>query len=156
MALAVFGIAAVGIFSAFRYAQAASFAAEDRLRAVLLATDLVDEVRSRALVEPDTGVASAWGREAGEAGADRSVLDDIDDYDGLEEAPPRDPVGAPIPGLDGWSRRVEVETVEVDDPSRTATSGTTPLRRVRVTVSRSGEGSGPVVLIDISVLAAGR
>lgn len=151
VAAAIFGVAAVGVFTAFRYASAATVASENRLRAVHLSTDLLEEIRTRALVDPDTTAPPAWGREPGEADADRSVLDDIDDYDALDEAPPRDPVGVPIDGLDGWSRHVDVETVDADDPAHAAPPGTTPLRRVHVTVKHTG-----TVLADLSVLAAGR
>lgn len=152
VAAAVFGIACVGVFAAFRYATAAMLASEDRVRAEWLATEIVEEVRVKDRYEaPAGGGPPAWGCETGEAGDDRTVLDDIDDYDGLAEAPPRDPTGVPRPGLDGWSRRVEVAAVEASDPSQEAPGGGTPLRRIRVVVEREGEP-----LADVTVLAAGR
>lgn len=57
--------------------------ADQGLRAVRLAQDLVEEITARAYSEPG-GVAS-FGLEAGESA--RPEFDDLDDYDGYTEEP---------------------------------------------------------------------
>jgi len=89
----------------------ASFTAQrgigDRARGQLLANDLMTEILGRAYEDPNEPVV--FGLEASEiGGVDRSLYDDVDDYRGVTDSPPRLKDGTAIQGFTGWSRSVIV------------------------------------------------
>jgi MSHA pilin protein MshD len=107
----------------------------DRRRSASLAQDLISEILQARYEEPDG--EPLFGRETGEAGAARTEWDDVDDYHGLSESPPRDRDGAALPGTDGWTRKVEVAWVTPANPA-VAVYTDTDLKRVRVEVTSPG------------------
>lgn len=109
----------------------------DRLLAQQLASALMNEILLQEYREPDTGVTSVFGPEAGEATGNRVLFDDVDDYTDWKSSPPNDRNGAPVAGLADWTRSVSV--VWADPRTFEATSQTTTgLKKITVTVSRSG------------------
>lgn len=107
----------------------------DRAKARHLAQDLMTEILVLPYEERED--APIHGREGGEAGLDRRVLDDIDDYDGLDDDPLRTRDGSEKAVLAGWSRQVVVDFVQPAD--LTTTSGTDlGVKRITVFVSKSG------------------
>ena len=81
--------------------------ADDASRASRLAKDLVEEIVSKAYVEP--GGAGGFGPESGETRRDQ--FDDVDDYNGYSESAGRlaDPTGARYPDAEqAFSRSVTV------------------------------------------------
>lgn len=87
--------------------------AADRQTGRLLAQALIDEITTKPYEDPDG--TSVLGIEPGEAKASRSDFDDVDDYDGLAENPPKEYDGRAIPGLTGWKRTVSVQLVDPAD-----------------------------------------
>ncbi|GAB5406387.1 MAG: prepilin-type N-terminal cleavage/methylation domain-containing protein [Aureliella sp.] len=103
------------------------------------ASRLFAEIMSHRYSDPDGG--STIGAESGES---RASFDDVDDYHGLSESPPRDRTGAVIVEASGWTWSAAIYFC---DPSTLAHAGTdTGLKRVDITVTgpsgRSFELSG--------------
>lgn len=109
--------------------------ASERLRASALAQGLMTEILDRSYDDPNE--ASILGIELSEVAGGRASFDDVDDYGGYTESPPRDRTGAVIPGWTGWSRQVAVDWVNPANLSqaRIIESG---VRRITVTVKRGG------------------
>lgn len=105
----------------------------DRAKGQALAYDLLDEVLQADYEDAVAGIGS-FGVGADEAGADRSLFDDVDDYDGWESTPPMQKDGSAIDGFDGWTRRVDVVWCEPSAPD-TSSNSDTRLKRITVTVT---------------------
>lgn len=85
-----------------------------------LSVELLEEVRLRRFDEatptPSAAIATpgALGLDAGETAADKAGFDDIDDFNGWSEAPPKDPVGRVLGAFPSYSRSVTVRYVSSD------------------------------------------
>jgi len=111
-------------------------------QAPALARLLMAEIRQSRYAD-DTVPDGPPGPEAGEAtDKDRTLFDDVDDYNGLLETSPRARDGSPLAGVGSWQRQVAVEWVRRDNPSAVVSSDS-GLKRVTVTVS----GPGPTVVL---------
>lgn len=75
------------------------------------------------------------GTEA--ATGDRSLFDDVDDYNGWSASPPQDKDGSVRAELSGWSRSVVIERLAVDAKT-VSPAQDFGLRRVTVVVSHNG------------------
>jgi len=82
--------------------------------------------------EPDGPI----GLEGGEASGSRSQFDDVDDYDGWSECPPKNKDSSNIPGHGSWQRDVTVDWVVPDTLSTSSTD--TGLKQITVTVTHPG------------------
>lgn len=119
--------------------------AGDRMIAVTLADDMLDEIATRHFADPDHDDGTI-GLNPGESGTTRQDFDDVDDYNGWT-APPQTVNGNPITGLgDGWLIRVRVAHAQIGNPMNDSASET-GIKRVTVTVSRHG-----IVLAERSIL----
>ncbi len=99
-----------------------------------LAEDLMAEILSQYYQEPvDT---PGFGREAGENGGERSMWDDIDDYDSWSKSPPQNKDGTDIPDLAGWGRAVTVCWAKSSDLSKENASDT-GIKRIDVAVTHN-------------------
>jgi len=109
----------------------------DRAHGLALAEDLVGEITRQAYEEP-TLPPGSFGRSASEdATGNRTLFDDVDDYDTWIGNPPEDRGGSAIPGADVFKRSVRVDWV--DRNNLTSTSLTpTGVKRIIVTVTRAG------------------
>lgn len=103
--------------------------------ALTLAQELMEEVLSKDFSDPDGG--TPFTLDAGETAGDRTTFDDVDDYAGLVESPPKDKTGNPRADLVGWQRVVYVDKVSFA-AFDTATATNTGYRRVVVKVTRDG------------------
>jgi len=74
------------------------------------------------------------GVDTGEDANDKTTFDDIDDYKGWNESPPRDLSNNPIPGYEGYW--LDVDVIYVTDPTTgIAPAGAkTDFKQVKVTV----------------------
>lgn len=91
----------------------------DRARAVPLASSLLAEITAQAYEEPD--IVKLFGPEPTEVlTGNRSAFDDVDDYEGLTETPPRDRAGVALPGFTGWTLTVKVQWVNPSNPTMTS------------------------------------
>ena len=99
-----------------------------------LARQLLAEVRSAAYEDPAEAVP-VFGCEPGEDPGSRAAFDDVDDYDGWSEQPPRHLDGSHVVGAEGSRRQVSVSFADPADPGGPAASGETGLKRITVTVT---------------------
>lgn len=108
----------------------------DRAVCTLLAEDLMVEVLEQDYADPHYGPGSigVGGDESGTG--DRSLYDDVDDYDGWRSTPPEQKDGAPLDWANDFERRVHVVWVDADDFASVAGSET-GVKRITVTVLRN-------------------
>jgi hypothetical protein len=121
----------------------------DHERGLRLAQDLMAEICDQAYSDPNE--PPVFGPEPSET-AGRPAYDDVDDYNGLSEAPPRDRSGNAIPGLSNWRRAVDVAFVSANDPTSTSVFET-GVKRITVTVYRSGVPMARLVALRASAVA---
>lgn len=138
---ATFSIVIVGVMmvAALQAAAAARTHAQrgaDRGRAVLLALNLMAEILQQQYEDP-AAARGSFGRETGEsAPGNRSLFDDVDDYDGWTESPPRDRLGSAIGDATNWQWSVTVWWVSPVAPDLKFLSDSR-LKRIEVVVSRN-------------------
>ena len=118
----------------------------DQSSADFLALQMIEEIKQQFYKDPDGSLV--LGREPGESIVDRVDLDDVDDYHGFSECPPKRRNGAVLPQYDVFTRTVSVRYVTADDFTQTAVSDE-GFKEVTITVSRSGH----VLTQQIYVLA---
>ena len=109
--------------------------ADTRTTAVALAKGLMHEILSRHFADPRSAADSSRVKERS-----RSAYDDVDDYNGLDDKPPRDGSGNVMTRYTDFRTQVAVE----DAPS--AASGRSPaapvphvFKRITVTVKYNGD-----------------
>jgi hypothetical protein len=129
----VVGLMLAAALNASAVARARQQHNQDRSTGMWLAQELMAEI----LRQPYVDVGGLLGLELGETHARRETLNDLDDYDGLKESPPRRPDGSIIPGFTNWSRSVTVENVNPAN-LRVRSTSETNIRRVIVTVRKNG------------------
>jgi len=120
-------VAAVSALGSFARARRSQF---DRCAGGTLARGLMSEILQARYLEP--GVNVWFGLDDGESALVRATWDDVDDYNGLSECPPKTKSGAAITGAAGWTRQVAVAYVQPDNPNQTSSTDT---GLVRITVS---------------------
>ena len=121
MSIAIIAVAISGVMLVFVVALRHSADPQRQQQAVALAEGYLDEILARAYDDPD-GVAS---------GETRGSYDDVRDYDGLDERPPRDQDGNTLDGLDDYRVRVAV----ADSGALGPAGATVPARRIDVRVT---------------------
>lgn len=100
-------------------------------RANALASTLREEIQSKKWDESAPPPSLILGPETGES---RATFDDVDDFDGLDESPPRDSQGAILAGFTGFRQQVSVCYVANTDFD-TCIGGPTMYKQVTVTVT---------------------
>lgn len=113
----------------------------NRNNAYLLAEDLMSEIEQTPYDDPEGG--TGIGIDGGETASDRATFDDVDDFDGWSQSPPKNRDGTTITGTTGWTRTVTVEYVDTANPG---TSTITDFGLKRVTVTVTGPNSQTVTL----------
>ncbi|MEK6674330.1 MAG: LamG-like jellyroll fold domain-containing protein [Planctomycetota bacterium] len=80
-------------------------------------SSILNKIKLKILVAGVT-VDEPLGPEVGEnVSGYRDAFDDVDDYNGLSESPPREKNGTALPGLTGWRRNVTVVYTKNSDPN---------------------------------------
>lgn len=102
----------------------------------LAADELLNEIMQKDYADATAGVSS-FGLEAGESSANRRHFDDVDDFDGLVESPPKEPDGTDIDSLKGWRQIVDVSWVALNDLT-TPVMSNQGYKRIVVTLYRGG------------------
>ena len=113
----------------------------NRNNAYLLAEDLMSEIEQMPCDDPEGG--TGIGTDSGETASDRSTFDDVDDFHGWSQTPPKNRNGTTMTGTTGWTRTVTVEYVDTANPG-TSTLTHFGLKRIIVTVT--GPNSQSVTL----------
>ncbi len=117
----------------------------NRSQGQLLAQALIAEILSQAYEEPE--IAPQFGTEGPEnAPGDRSLWDDVDDYDGWSSSPPEYKDGTPMSVVPGWDRSVSVQWVTPSDLTQVSGSPT-GVKRITVTASFNGIPAAELVAI---------
>lgn len=118
----------------------------DRTRAMLLAQDLMAEILQTEYCDPNLG-PTAFGLAIEEAApGNRSLYDDVDDYDGWAASPPEHKDGTPIAWATDYKRLVYVDWVSPTDLSL-ASGSPTGVKRIIVDVERDGVRAAQLVAI---------
>lgn len=137
IASAVLGVLVVGALQAMGHAARGRHRLADVVTAARLAEELIIEIGAQSFHDPQAASADL-GLDSGEAGANRALYDDIDDYHALVESPLRSRTGVQIADT-SWRRSVEVEYVTFTAQRTLIYVKTpTPMKRVIITVSRHG------------------
>ncbi len=131
--LSVMMVAALNTVGASRVGQLWN---ADHLRGMSLASDLMAEIQSKAYSDPNE--TPIFGPEASEIAVGRTAYDDVDDYSGYHESPPKDAAGNTMSGLSTWRRDVTVTYVNAAD-LRTAVLVDSGVKLITVTVRRNGQ-----------------
>jgi hypothetical protein len=108
----------------------------DRVIGRYLSQSLLADIQAKAFKDPDA-IVPLLGVDMGETLGQPSSYDDVDDYNGYSESPPKKPDGTPLSGYAGWSRAVQVESL---DPVtlEASTSADTGYKRIKVTAACNG------------------
>lgn len=144
--IAVLGVAIPPLTNLYTQVAHAGVDEEHQRAALELAENLMEEIGSKAYEDPDEASGS-FGTEEGS----RAAWDDVDDYDGLSNAPPLTIDGTALNDLAGLTRSVVVENVSsLDvDAATPETDGSTSMKRIRVVVSWTGGRGGELVLTTL-------
>ena len=118
----------------------------ERARADLLARRLMSEIMTQPFEDPSGGNATLGPTAAESAPGNRSLYNDVDDYHGLSESPPKDRNGIGLSGLTGWTRSVTVERVNPASPG-TVVASDMGADRITITVSRSNRTLAKLVAV---------
>ncbi|MEE9522808.1 MAG: hypothetical protein V3W05_08370 [candidate division NC10 bacterium] len=114
-------------------------------RANHLASTLFEEIRSKRGDETAGAPSTTLGPEFGE---NRASYDDVDDYHGLDESPPKDSLGNDVADSGGFRQQVSVCYVANTDLD-TCIGGPTLYKRITVTVTDpEGRASELVTMIS--------
>lgn len=118
IAIVIIAIACTGVLLVF--AQTVRFSADPMIQTQALAIGeaYLDEILSRPLSDPSGGETGGSEEGSPSLAANRPLLDDVQDYDGLSNTPPQDQGGnvadfAPVdgePDLAGYQVDVDVTT----------------------------------------------
>lgn len=147
--IVIVGVMLVAVLNAAAFARTVEYRMATRQRGMLLARALLAEVTAQAYADPQSGTA-VFGLEAGESGASRAAWDDVDDYNGLNESPPRARDGTEMSDLADWKWQVQIEWLNPSNPAATVGSES-GVKLCTIIVSRHG---APIARLA-SVRAAG-
>ena len=137
ISIVLVGVMLVAALNAAGASKLALTKLSDRGRGMLLAQEIMTEILAMEY-EDSAFPAGNFGRGAAEnATGDRSLYDDVDDFDTWTATPPEDKDGTAKADHADWSRGVIVDRATAADLR--LTSGTdTRIKRITVTVSKKG------------------
>lgn len=104
----------VALLPVFVMAIKASKSTEKLQVSTYLSQELLEEIRLRKWDQSSAATASyvatptVIGIDAGETATNKLTFNDIDDFNGWTESPPRDPLNNTIPSFSGYTRSVTV------------------------------------------------
>lgn len=131
LSLVILGGAMAALMTTVASSRTTQITAVQRQVGLVLAEDLMAEILDHSQYEEDDAI----GLDSGENNGNRSLFDDIDDYDGWVQTPPTDRDGNSIAGAEGYTREVSVQWVQSLNPNATQ-SWDGGLKRIMVTVKR--------------------
>ena len=120
----------------------------DLRQSIVLSEDLMNEIRSKAFVDP--AATNSFGQETNAPNElARKYYDDVDDYYDLVEASPQTVQGSNMPNFAGFTRRVIVVNVSATNFNGPAlATNSTDFKRITVVVSNA-----QVTVSNISVVS---
>jgi MSHA pilin protein MshD len=135
LAIAVMGIAVAGAATLFFNVTKNSANPVVQAQAQLIADSYLDEILIKRFYDPDTGTVCPTvlpGKEAL-----RQDYDNVCDYNGINESPPRNHLGTQITALGGYTAAVTVTSTGV---SLNGVDNSVVVRVLRVDVTVTGPG----------------
>lgn len=108
------GVAVVAALNSVGAAKFNEAKTVEQQQGCLAADELLNEIMQKDYADATDG-ANSFGLDAGESSANRRHFDDVDDFDGLVEDPPKEPDGTDIDSLKGWRQTVDVSWVALND-----------------------------------------
>lgn len=121
---------------------------QERSVALELAAQLMSEINALPFHDPSGN--TSIGRDAGETTGDRTTYDDIDDYDGWDESPPKDASGNAMSQYASYRRQV---SVVFDNSLATQTGLTFPagsFKKITVTILKDNKVLAQLVSVRAS------
>jgi hypothetical protein len=107
-------------------------------RGKLLAQGLLAEILQQAYADPVVA-STTLGPDAANLETSRATYNDVDDYNGWTESPPKNRDGTLLSSdMTGWGRSVKVEWVNPASLTASASVTETHCKRVTVTVTYNG------------------
>lgn len=130
------GVALVAALNTVGASKTSQFKNTEMREAHLLAQQLMGEILLQDYADPDLGFTS-FAIESGEGNTgNRSLFDDVDDYDLWQASPPQQRDGTVMSHLPDWKRTVTVNWLNTSDLTLSVT--TTEIKHIRVKVKRQG------------------
>lgn len=109
-------VAVLGISYALSFAFSHQSDGLWQVKSIALAQSYIEEISARRFDEmtpvggvPPCSASTTACTAPGPEGESRALFDDVDDYDGLNESPPRDAQGSARPGYEGYRVLISVE-----------------------------------------------
>lgn len=136
VAAAVVSVLLVAALNTAAAARVGAYKLAERTRALQLAQSLMTEILQQAYADPVAG-PNSFGVEPNDVGPNRSLFDDVDDYDGWVACPPTNRDGTVISGAADYEQRVTVNWVAPNNLSLAAATNT-GVKRIQVTINRQG------------------
>jgi MSHA pilin protein MshD len=133
VALLVVSVMLVAALQTVGAARATDYKVAERNQALLLAEALMAEILQQAYVDPLDGPGSV-GIRAEEAVGNRSLFDDVDDYDGWRASPPQRKDGSAITSAQGFEEQVSVTWVNTGVMFQSSASET-GVKRIQVSIN---------------------
>ena len=138
VSLLILGIALAGFLPAAWNAIRAVSLQRERILARELAFELYEEIKSLPREPSSVAAAPATLNPLISADLPRAEFESVLHYDGLLESPPRDPLGAPIPGAEAFSRSVRLWFVDPLAPECEVSASSSDLVAIEVEVGKDG------------------
>jgi MSHA pilin protein MshD len=154
IAIVVLAVGLTGVLGYFTQGLKDSSNAQNAAVATVLAQDLMEEIRSKCWDETATTsapcngtvTASATGTDGGET---RATYDDVDDFNGLSNTPPKNSQGGAMPSaFDIFTQSAAVCYVAAADLN-TCAGGTSNYKKITVTISWGSLGD-QVQLVSVA------
>jgi len=109
----------------------------DRAIALGLADDLIAEIVPLAYSDPNS--TPTFGPEGAESAGPRNVFDDVDDFHGWNQSPPKNRDGVTIPNRADWRHRVQVVRVTPANPTVATGGADQGAKRIQVVIEYRGK-----------------
>ena len=159
LGIVVLAVGLTGVLAYFTQGMKNSSYAQNTAVATILAQDLMEEIKAKcwdetaAAVSPCAGAVtpSAIGPDGGET---RATYDDVDDFNGLNNTPPRDSQGNLMPNpynnmaVNTFKQAVSVCYVAAGALD-TCIGGTSNFKRIAVTISWGSVAGDQVQLVSV-------
>jgi type II secretory pathway pseudopilin PulG len=124
--------------------------ATDRIRAQLLAGELMSEILAQHYEDP---LSPVFGLEPDENALFRTTFDDVDDYRNHTDSPPKSREGVALSGYSDYSRIVAVVRADRTNPNNISLSES-GLKRITVTVKVRGKTAATVTALRSGAIQA--
>jgi len=153
--IAIISVALLAISQALAFGLRHSSDGISHARTINLAQAYFEEISAKRYAEttPVGGVPAcspstiACGSIGPEAGESRDTFDDVDDYDGLLDSPPRDALGNTRPAYESYSVAISVRYLSNTEVSATGADDVTDAKRVAVEVTAPGQEAQEFVAV---------